>query len=53
MPLYLSVSYIVNIFFSQQWLLDQQDLKRERQADLKTLTDEEYQKILIFFANCK
>lgn len=35
----------------QQWLLDKQDLIRERQHDLGILTDEEYQKIFIFFAN--
>ncbi|XP_069105328.1 cyclin-C-like [Argopecten irradians] len=35
----------------QQWLLDKQDLLRERQQDLKVLSEEEYQKILIFFAN--
>lgn len=40
-------------FFSQQWLLDKQDLIRERQHDLAILTEEEYQKIFIFFANCK
>jgi len=37
--------------YSQQWLLDRQDILRERQADLKVLTEEEYQKIMIFFAN--
>ncbi|XP_071453761.1 cyclin-C [Hetaerina americana] len=35
----------------QQWLLDKQDLIRERQHDLGILTEEEYQKIFIFFAN--
>lgn len=35
----------------QQWLLDKQDLVRERHEDLMTLTEEEYQKIMIFFAN--
>ncbi|XP_035899322.1 cyclin-C [Anopheles stephensi] len=35
----------------QQWILDKQDLIRERQHDLKTLTEEEYQKIFMFFAN--
>ncbi|XP_065202111.1 cyclin-C-like [Planococcus citri] len=35
----------------QQWILDKQDLIRERQQDMAILTDEEYQKILIFFAN--
>lgn len=37
--------------FSQQWLLDKQDLVRERQYDLSVLTEEEYQKLFIFFAN--
>jgi len=35
----------------QQWVLDKQDLARERQADHKIVSEEEYQKILIFFAN--
>jgi cyclin-C len=35
----------------QQWLLDKQDLIRERQHDLQILSDEEYQKVFIFFAN--
>ncbi|XP_022337862.1 cyclin-C-like [Crassostrea virginica] len=36
----------------QQWLFDKQDLMRERQQDLKILSSEEdYHKILIFFAN--
>lgn len=33
-----------------QWILDKQDLIRER-TDLTILTDEEYQKLFIFFAN--
>jgi hypothetical protein len=39
--------------FSQQWMFDKQDLLRERQQDLKILTEEEYSKVMIFFANCK
>ncbi|XP_063695613.1 cyclin-C [Culicoides brevitarsis] len=35
----------------QQWILDKQDLIRERQNDLQILSEEEYQKIFIFFAN--
>lgn len=35
----------------QQWLLDKQDLIRERQHDLSVLTEEEYQKIFIFFSS--
>jgi len=35
----------------EQWILDKQDLKRERQVDLAELTEEEYSKIMIFFAN--
>ncbi|KAG1666374.1 Cyclin-C [Nymphon striatum] len=35
----------------QQWLLDRQDLIRERQHDLQILNDEEYQKLFIFFSN--
>ncbi|XP_055683578.1 cyclin-C [Lutzomyia longipalpis] len=36
---------------NQQWILDKQDLIRERQYDLQILTDDEYQKIFIFFSN--
>ncbi|KAJ3634886.1 hypothetical protein MTP99_007827 [Tenebrio molitor] len=35
----------------QQWLLDKQDLIRERQHDLQILPEDEYQKIFIFFAS--
>uniref|UniRef100_A0A6M2DF60 Cyclin-C n=1 Tax=Xenopsylla cheopis TaxID=163159 RepID=A0A6M2DF60_XENCH len=35
----------------QQWILDKQDLIRERQHDLSILSEEEYQKIFIFFSN--
>ncbi|CAI6357758.1 unnamed protein product [Macrosiphum euphorbiae] len=35
----------------QQWILDKQDLVRERQLDLQILSEEEYQKIGIFFSN--
>ncbi|XP_070501121.1 cyclin-C [Chironomus tepperi] len=35
----------------QQWILDKQDLVRERQEDLKHLTEEEYMKVQIFFSN--
>lgn len=41
------------VFNSQQWLLDKQDLIRERQHDLSVLTEEEYQKIFIFFSSSK
>lgn len=34
----------------QQWLLDRQDLIRDRQIDLQVLTEDEYQKVIIFFA---
>ena len=37
--------------FSLQWVLDKQDLMKERQKDLKFLTEEEYWKLQIFFAN--
>merc|ERR1712018_911133 len=33
-----------------QWILDKVDLKRERHVDLTTLTEDEYQKIIVFFA---
>lgn len=35
----------------QQWILDKPDLIRERQHDLKFMTEEEYQKLFIFFSN--
>ncbi|XP_020795712.1 cyclin-C [Periophthalmus magnuspinnatus] len=34
-----------------QWVLDRQDLMKERQKDLKFLSEEEYWKLQIFFAN--
>ena len=34
-----------------QWILDKVDLMRERKHDLNSLTEEEYQRIIIFFAN--
>ncbi|KAI8045661.1 hypothetical protein M5D96_001844, partial [Drosophila gunungcola] len=33
------------------WILDKQDLLRERQHDLLALNEDEYQKVFIFFAN--
>lgn len=39
------------MFQSLQWVLDKQDLIKERQKDLKFLTEEEYWKLQIFFAN--
>jgi len=35
----------------EQWLLDKQDLTRERGEDVKVLGEEDYQKLLIFFTN--
>ncbi|XP_064649185.1 cyclin-C-like [Lineus longissimus] len=35
----------------QQWVLDKQDLMKERATDLKVLAEEEYNKIMIFYAN--
>lgn len=35
----------------QQWIQDKQDLIRERQHDMQVLTEDEYQKLFIFFAN--
>ncbi|KAL1243811.1 Cyclin-C [Trichinella nativa] len=35
----------------QQWLLDRQENLYERSADLKFLSEEEYQKLFIFFCN--
>lgn len=34
-----------------QWILDKVDLLRERQPDLQVLSEEEYQRVIIFFAN--
>ncbi|MBN3305735.1 CCNC protein, partial [Amia calva] len=42
---------IILAFISLQWILDKQDLMKERQKDLKFLTEEEYWKLQIFFAN--
>ncbi|KAK7807725.1 hypothetical protein U0070_009306 [Myodes glareolus] len=38
---------------SLQWILDKQDLLKERQKDLKFLSEEEYWKLQIFFTNVK
>lgn len=35
----------------QQWIVDKSDLIRDRQADLQHLTEDEYTKVMIFFAN--
>jgi len=35
----------------QQWILEKHDLLRERGHDLKVFTEEEYQKIMIYFCN--
>ena len=50
--MHVKVNHVL-LYFSQQWVLDKQDILRERQVDLKVLTEEEYQKIMIFYANCK
>uniref|UniRef100_A0A8C4QT39 Cyclin C n=1 Tax=Eptatretus burgeri TaxID=7764 RepID=A0A8C4QT39_EPTBU len=34
-----------------QWILDKQDIIKERQKDLKNLSEDDYWKIQIFFAN--
>lgn len=46
---------MVSPFFlcSLQWILDKQDLLKERQKDLKFLAEEEYWKLQIFFTNGK
>lgn len=36
---------------SQQWILDKQDISKERAADLQKVSEDEYQKIMIFYAN--
>lgn len=35
----------------QQWILDKQELRRDRQFDLNILSEEEYQKVFNFFAS--
>uniref|UniRef100_A0AC34RRN2 Cyclin-like domain-containing protein n=1 Tax=Panagrolaimus sp. JU765 TaxID=591449 RepID=A0AC34RRN2_9BILA len=35
----------------EQWILDKTDLIRERANDLKTLTEDEYHQIMIYFVN--
>uniref|UniRef100_A0A0B7BLE9 Cyclin-C n=2 Tax=Arion vulgaris TaxID=1028688 RepID=A0A0B7BLE9_9EUPU len=35
----------------QQWVLDRQDLYRERHYDLRVLSEDDYQKIMMLFAN--
>lgn len=47
------VAEIIFPSFSLQWILDKQDLLKERQKDLKFLTEEEYWKLQIFFTNGK
>ena len=39
--------------FSQEWVLDKQELASNRQGDLQVISEDEYQKVMIFFANCK
>ena len=34
-----------------QWILEKTDLLRERHADLQVITEDEYQKVIIFFAS--
>lgn len=38
---------------STHWMLDKQDLYMKRKRDLSVLTEEEYGKIMILFANCE
>ena len=38
-------------FTSLQWVLDKQDLMKERQKDIKFMSEEDYWKLQIFFAN--
>jgi len=49
---FLLFTFIVCLV-SQQWILDPDDLVRERHEDLAVLSQDEYQKIIIFFANCE
>ena len=34
-------------------MLDKQELTSNRQGDLQVISEDEYQKVMIFFANCK
>ena len=34
-----------------QWILNKVDLERERKGDIAVLSEDEYQKVIIFFAN--
>lgn len=54
-PIFYKYLKLVSLFFlcSLQWILDKQDLLKERQKDLKFLTEEEYWKLQIFFTNGK
>uniref|UniRef100_A0AC35TKM8 Cyclin-C n=1 Tax=Rhabditophanes sp. KR3021 TaxID=114890 RepID=A0AC35TKM8_9BILA len=36
---------------NSQWIFDKSDLVRERARDMKNITDEEYQKVMIFYCN--
>ncbi|KAJ6660229.1 hypothetical protein lerEdw1_017929 [Lerista edwardsae] len=49
----ITLKIVLSPFFlhSLQWILDKQDLLKERQKDLKFLTEEEYWKLQIFFTN--
>ena len=38
---------------SHEWILTKQDILVKRKADLQFISEEEYSKIMIFFANCK
>ena len=40
-----------NSSHAAQWILDKTDLLRTRHDDLQVLSEEEYQKVIIFFAN--
>ncbi len=48
---FLNVKCLMFALISLQWVLDKQDLMKERQKDFKFLTEEEYWKLQIFFAN--
>ena len=46
-------SVFVLFLCSNQWILDPQILMRDRQKDLTILTEEEYQRVMIFYCNSK
>ena len=49
----LTDEHILHEICSHEWILTKQDILVKRKADLQFISEEEYSKIMIFFANCK